>query len=296
MIEQWARRYGAGVPLRDGPAPRGRLHRARGDQRDPARAPGRLPPLARGRERRPARSASAAPSPPRATTGAPAPAGGHGAQHQPPAPLLRRSSASRPSGCTRGWSARSGEPCDLRRFMAYSVDVTSALAFGHDLNTLERGDGELQQHIERVFELCPPHPRAVPVLADTSSRRPTAPPSARSPRSAGRWTRSSRRPGRGWRGAPSSTASPRTSSRACSPLSARGATATRRCSATSSRCCSRGRTRRRTRCVWTAWSSPPRPAAAGGLLAERATRAQARDRTTPTASSTPTRAARDDRG
>ena len=37
--------------------------------------------------------------------------------------------------------------------MAYSVDVTSALAFGKDLNTLERGDGELQAHIARVFEL-----------------------------------------------------------------------------------------------------------------------------------------------
>jgi cytochrome P450 len=37
--------------------------------------------------------------------------------------------------------------------MAYSVDVTSALAFGKDLNTLEQGDGELQRHIARVFEL-----------------------------------------------------------------------------------------------------------------------------------------------
>jgi cytochrome P450 len=41
----------------------------------------------------------------------------------------------------------------LDDFMAYSVDVTSALAFGKDLNTLERGDGELQRHIARVFEL-----------------------------------------------------------------------------------------------------------------------------------------------
>ena len=37
--------------------------------------------------------------------------------------------------------------------MAYSGDITSALAFGHDLNALEHGDGELQQHITRVFEL-----------------------------------------------------------------------------------------------------------------------------------------------
>jgi cytochrome P450 len=41
----------------------------------------------------------------------------------------------------------------LDDFMSYSVDITSALAFGHDLNTLERGDGELQRHITRVFEL-----------------------------------------------------------------------------------------------------------------------------------------------
>jgi cytochrome P450 len=41
----------------------------------------------------------------------------------------------------------------LDDFMAYSVDVTSALAFGKDLNTLEQGDGELQRHIARVFEL-----------------------------------------------------------------------------------------------------------------------------------------------
>jgi cytochrome P450 len=41
----------------------------------------------------------------------------------------------------------------LDDFMAYSVDVTSALAFGHDLNTLEHGDGELQVHIANVFEL-----------------------------------------------------------------------------------------------------------------------------------------------
>jgi cytochrome P450 len=34
---------------------------------------------------------------------------------------------------------------------SFTVDVTSALAFGHDLNTLERGDGELQRHLHRVF-------------------------------------------------------------------------------------------------------------------------------------------------
>jgi cytochrome P450 len=35
----------------------------------------------------------------------------------------------------------------------FTVDVTSALAFGHDLNTLERGESVLQGHIQRVFEV-----------------------------------------------------------------------------------------------------------------------------------------------
>jgi cytochrome P450 len=36
---------------------------------------------------------------------------------------------------------------------AFTVDVTSALAFGHDLNTLERGDDALQEHLHRVFHM-----------------------------------------------------------------------------------------------------------------------------------------------
>jgi cytochrome P450 len=48
---------------------------------------------------------------------------------------------------------RQREAAILDDFMSYSVDVTSALAFGHDLNTLERGDGELQVHIANVFDL-----------------------------------------------------------------------------------------------------------------------------------------------
>lgn len=36
---------------------------------------------------------------------------------------------------------------------SFTVDVTSALAFGHDLNTLEQGDGELQRHIQRVLTM-----------------------------------------------------------------------------------------------------------------------------------------------
>jgi cytochrome P450 len=34
---------------------------------------------------------------------------------------------------------------------SYSVDITSALAFGYDLNTLERGDSKLQGHIQHTF-------------------------------------------------------------------------------------------------------------------------------------------------
>ena len=34
---------------------------------------------------------------------------------------------------------------------SYSLDITSALAFGYDLNTLEGGENELQEHIQRAF-------------------------------------------------------------------------------------------------------------------------------------------------
>lgn len=36
---------------------------------------------------------------------------------------------------------------------SFTVDITSALAFGHDPNTLERGDVELQRHIHRVMRM-----------------------------------------------------------------------------------------------------------------------------------------------
>ena len=34
---------------------------------------------------------------------------------------------------------------------SYSLDITSALAFGYDLNTLEGGENELQEHIQRAL-------------------------------------------------------------------------------------------------------------------------------------------------
>ncbi|WP_437989892.1 cytochrome P450 [Sorangium sp. So ce145] len=39
----------------------------------------------------------------------------------------------------------------LGDLMRYSVDVTSSVAFGRDLNTLERGADALQEHLQRVF-------------------------------------------------------------------------------------------------------------------------------------------------
>jgi len=49
-------------------------------------------------------------------------------------------------------AARDGKSLEIGEALSsFTVDVTSALAFGHDLNTLERGDGELQGHLHRVF-------------------------------------------------------------------------------------------------------------------------------------------------
>ncbi|HEY2478199.1 MAG TPA: cytochrome P450 [Solirubrobacterales bacterium] len=49
-------------------------------------------------------------------------------------------------------AAREGRPIEIGKALSsFTVDVTSALAFGRDLNTLENGDGELQEHLHRVF-------------------------------------------------------------------------------------------------------------------------------------------------
>lgn len=49
-------------------------------------------------------------------------------------------------------AARVGEAFDItRELTSYTVDITSALAFGHDLNTLQRGEHELQRHIQSVL-------------------------------------------------------------------------------------------------------------------------------------------------
>lgn len=50
--------------------------------------------------------------------------------------------------------AASGAPVEIvRDLTAFTVDVTSALAFGHDLDTTEHGEGELQEHIQRIFDV-----------------------------------------------------------------------------------------------------------------------------------------------
>lgn len=51
-------------------------------------------------------------------------------------------------------AAESGQAFEIGQALsAFTVDVTSALAFGHDLNTLERGDDALQEHLHRVFQM-----------------------------------------------------------------------------------------------------------------------------------------------
>jgi len=51
-------------------------------------------------------------------------------------------------------AAQSGEPIDLQRvLMRYTVDVTTGLAFGVDLNTQEDPDNSLQRHLDKVFPM-----------------------------------------------------------------------------------------------------------------------------------------------
>jgi cytochrome P450 len=37
--------------------------------------------------------------------------------------------------------------------MRYTVDVTTNLAFGYDMNTLEQGENVIQRHLERIFPM-----------------------------------------------------------------------------------------------------------------------------------------------
>jgi cytochrome P450 len=52
-------------------------------------------------------------------------------------------------------AVRAGRELDITdELTSFSVDVTSALAFGHDLNTLERRDNALQGHIQVAFAMA----------------------------------------------------------------------------------------------------------------------------------------------
>src|SRR5690606_27120044 len=54
----------------------------------------------------------------------------------------------------RRWesAARRGEPLQMvEELKRYTVDVTGALAFGEDPNTLEQGDGVIQEHLALMF-------------------------------------------------------------------------------------------------------------------------------------------------
>ncbi len=51
-----------------------------------------------------------------------------------------------------GEAAAAGASIEIGKpLTSYAIDVTSALAFGHDLNTLERGENTLQSHVQRTF-------------------------------------------------------------------------------------------------------------------------------------------------
>jgi cytochrome P450 len=51
-------------------------------------------------------------------------------------------------------AAREGESIEIQRELtSYTVDIITALAFGVDINTLERGEDELQRNIQFAFEM-----------------------------------------------------------------------------------------------------------------------------------------------
>ncbi len=56
----------------------------------------------------------------------------------------------------RRWerAADGGADVDIQDdLMRFTVDATTNLAFGHDMNTLERGGDVIQQHLERIFPM-----------------------------------------------------------------------------------------------------------------------------------------------
>ncbi len=212
-------------------------------------ASGRLPPLGRARGRRDrdrdqrpvhVRGCGLAP---------PAPARGHRAQLQPPAPLLRghpdrqrppahapADANARPRSSTTSWPTASTSRPHWRSATTSTRSSTATASCSATSPACSR---------------CWPGARSRRSRTGaTSSRRPTAPPSGRWPSSKVRSRASSPRPRRGSRPARSSARRPRTSSRACWR---RRPTARTTSSATSSRCCWRARTRPPTRSSWATW-------------------------------------------
>lgn len=50
--------------------------------------------------------------------------------------------------------AATGETVEIQKdLMRYTVDVTTRLAFGYEMNTLEQGEDAVQQHLEKVFPM-----------------------------------------------------------------------------------------------------------------------------------------------
>jgi cytochrome P450 len=51
-------------------------------------------------------------------------------------------------------AARNGVPVQATKVLtSYAVDITSTLAFGVELNTLERGENEMQTNIQRIMQM-----------------------------------------------------------------------------------------------------------------------------------------------
>ena len=270
MIEQWGRRYGPVFTFAVGRPPGSSLHRAGRDQRDPARASRRLS-AAGARSRRSSTSSG--------VSGVFAAEGDDWRrQRRLAVTALNTNHLRRYFDVIRIATARlltrlerGARPQIQDDFMAYTVDVTSALAFGHDLNTLERDDDELQRDIAPVFAmlarrtLAPfPYWRVVKPPADRAAERSLGGFATRSPGSSP--TR-----GPGSRPGPSCATRPRTSSRACCR---RRHYSDDDVIATSSRCCSRARTRPPTRCPGRRSCSPATapPSAARGRGRRRARR------------------------
>ncbi len=79
-------------------------------------------------------------------------------------------------------ATRQGRALDIGQVLtSYTVDTISALAFGHDLNTLEGGEVELQGHIQHIFKMTArrlalplPYWRRIRLPADRALERSSA--------------------------------------------------------------------------------------------------------------------------